>query len=190
MAVMLPKQLYILTSGSCIRRLDIVGAVQVTECILSPPESNWDIWSPLAANEMENEDQVKLVAVLNTAHLVSERCHMVGVFIFTGSEYVFHGVRDWFPNWKGTGEQRGLRLKDIDRFHELDRILRLVKRLNLLKVEVRLLSWAENLTAYGLTKKGAEFSLASQLLQCHDSEGKRNDSTKYLEQRMLEISWQ
>lgn len=155
-----------------------------------PQEVNWDIWSPLAGNEIENEDQVKLIAVINAAHLVSERCHMMGISIFTDSEYVFHGVRDWFPNWKETGEQKGLKLKDIDRFRELDKILRLVKRSNLLKVEVCLLPWAENLTAYGLAKKGAEFTLASQLLQSHDSEGNKEDSTKDLEQRMLEISWQ
>lgn len=193
-AIKLPKQLYIHTSGSCIldsasgrcRRRSGYGM----HFVGLPQEANWDIWSPLAANEMETEDQAKLIAVINAMHLASERCHLMGVRISTDSEYVFHGVRDWFPNWKETGEEGGLRLKDIDRFEELDKLLRLLKRFNLLKVEVCLLPLAENLTAYGLAKKGAEFTLASQLLQSHDLEGKKEDSTKGSEQWTLEISWQ
>lgn len=191
-AIKLPKQLCIYTSGSCISDsasgrcksragygLHFVGL---------PQETNWDIWSPLGASDMKNEDQVKLIAVLHTAHLVSERCHLMEVRIITDSEYVFHGVHEWFPNWKKTREEGGLRLKDIDRFDELDKLLRLVERLNLLKIEVCLLSWVENLTAYGLAAKGAEFTLASQLLQSHDLEGKKEDSTNNLEQGMLELS--
>lgn len=55
--------------------------------------------------------------------------------------------------------------------------------------EVCLLPWVENLTAYGLATKGAEFTLASQLLQSHDLEGNKEGSTKDLEQRMLELSY-
>ena len=191
-AMKLPKQLCIHTSGSCIS--DSASgrcksrAGYGMHFVGLPQETNWDIWSPLGSNEMKNEDQVKLIAVLHAAHLVSERCHLMEVRIITDSEYVFHGVHDWFPNWKETHEKGGLRLKDIDRFDELDKVLRLVERLNLLKIEVCWLPWVENLTAYGLATKGAEFTLASQLLQSHDLEGKKEDSTKDLEQRMLELS--
>lgn len=193
-AIKLPKQLCILTSGSWISD-SATGRCRSRSGYGMhfsglPQEANWDIWSPLPEDEVENEDQAKLIAVINAAHLVSERCYLMGVHIFTDSEYVFHGVNEWFPNWKETGEEGRLRLKDIDCFGELDKVLRLVKRLHLLKIEVRLLPWAENLTAYGLAKKGAEFTLASQLSQSHDSEGKKEDSTKDLEQRILEISWQ
>lgn len=44
--------------------------------------------------------------------------------------------------------------------------------------------------AYGLVKKGVEFTLASQHLQSHHLEGRKEDSTKDPERRMLEISWQ
>lgn len=53
-----------------------------------------------------------------------------------------------------------------------------------------MLPWEANLIVYRLAKKGVEFTLASQLLQSHHLEGKKEDSTKDLEQRMLEISWQ
>lgn len=191
-AMKLPKQLCIHTSGSCIS--DSASgrcksrAGYGMHFVGLPQETYWDIWGPLQSNEMENEDQVKLIAVLHAAHLVSERCHLMEVRIITDSEYVFHGVHEWFPNWKETREEGGLRLKDTDRFDELDKVLRLVQRLNLLKVEVCLLPWVENLTAYGLATKGADFTLASQLLQSHDLERKKTDSTKDLEQRILELS--
>lgn len=191
-AMKLPKQLCIHTSGSCIS--DSASGRCKSRAGYGmhffglPQEKNWDIWSPLEGNEMENEDQVKLIAVLHAAHLVSERFHLMEVRIVTDSEYVFHGVHEWFPNWKETRKEGGLRLKDIDRFDELDKVLRLVERSNLLKIGVYLLPWVENLTAYGLAKKGAEFTLASQLLQSHDLEGEKEDSTIDLEQRMLELS--
>lgn len=44
--------------------------------------------------------------------------------------------------------------------------------------------------AYGLVKKGVGFTLASQHLQSHHLEGRKEDSTKDPERRLLEISWQ
>lgn len=190
-AMKLPKQLCIHTSGSYVSdsasgRFESRAGYGMHFAGL-PQEANWDIWSPLEANEMKNVDHVNLIAVLHAAHLVSERCPLMEVRIITDSEYVFHGVHEWFPNWKETREKGRLRLKDIDRFDELDKVLRLVERLNLLKIEVCFLPWVENLVAYGLAKKGAEYALASQLLQSHDLEGKKEDSIKGFEQRMLEI---
>lgn len=191
-AMKLPKQLCIHTSGSYVSD-SASGRFQSRagygmHFVGLPQETNWDIWSPLWTNEMKNTDQVKLIAVLHAAHLVSERCHLMEVRIITDSEYVFHGVHEWFPNWKETREKEELILQDIDRFDELDKVLRLVERLNLLKIEVCLLPWVENLTAYGLATKGAEFTLASQLLQSHDIEGNKEGSTNDLEEQMLELS--
>lgn len=191
-AMKLPKQLCIHTSGSYVSdsasgRFESRAGYGM-HFVGLPQEANWDIWSPLGANEMKNVDQVNLIAVLHAANLVSERCPLMEVRIITDSEYVFHGVHEWFPNWVETREKGGLRLEDIDRFDELDKVLRLVQPLNLLKIEVCFLPWVENLIAYGLAKKGAEFALASQILQSHDLEGKKEDSIKGLEQRMLEIS--
>lgn len=188
----LPKQLYIHTSGSYVSDSES-GRFQNRagygmHFVGLPQETNWDIWGPLRVDGMKNVDQVKLIAVLHAAHLVSERCHLMEVRIITDSEYVFHGVHEWFPTWKETRNKGGLVLKDIDRFDELDKVLRLVERLNLLKIEVCLLPSVENLTAYGLATKGAEFTLASQLMQSHDVEGKKEDSTKDVEQWILELS--
>lgn len=191
-AMKLPKQLYIHTSGSYVSdsasgRFESRAGYGM-HFVGLPQETSWDIWSPLEANEMKNVDHVKLIAVLHAAHLASERCHLMEVRIITDSEYVFHGVREWFPNWKETREKEGLRLEDIDRFDELDKVLRLVERLDLLKIEVCFLPWIKNLIADGLAKKGAEFTLASQLLQSHDLGGEREDCIKDLEQQMLELS--
>lgn len=94
-AMKLSKQLCIHTSGSCISdsaSLDVVRAGQVTECILSGSHRKkiGKFGARTGPNEMKNGDQVKLIAVLHAAHLVSEHCHRMEVRIITDSEYVLH----------------------------------------------------------------------------------------------------
>ncbi len=112
-----PGHVQLFTDGACSGNPGTGGWAYILRHLESAKElTRWGCEDHTTNNRME------LMAVIAALETLQRRCH---VELYTDSEYVGKGIRDWLPAWKARGWKRAGNkpVKNVDLWRRLDQQL-------------------------------------------------------------------
>lgn len=156
------EELVIYTDGCCLSNGQPGARAGYGISFFSLPE-DWDISSPLGADDIHTNQRAELTAILRAIEFVlAYQIPCNKVQIFTDSQYAVDGLNIWIPKWRQNGYRlsSGKKAKNADLFQSLTLAMAMLESKGI-DLFLDHIPREENRKADALAKSGAAFTLPS-----------------------------